>query len=93
MLQAGVGQIPSRQAQIAAGLSEEIGSETINKVCASGMRAVTIADQMIRAGDHEVVVAGGHGVDVATRRTCCRRLGSATGSGTARSSTTMSTTG
>jgi acetyl-CoA C-acetyltransferase len=59
VLQAGVGQIPSRQAQIAAGLSEEIGSETINKVCASGMRAVTIADQMIRAGDQEVVVAGG----------------------------------
>jgi acetyl-CoA C-acetyltransferase len=59
VLQAGVGQIPSRQAQIAAGLSEEIGSETINKVCASGMRAITIADQMIRAGDHDVVVAGG----------------------------------
>ena len=59
VLQAGVGQIPSRQAQIAAGLSEEIASETINKVCASGMRAVTIADQMIRAGDLEVVVAGG----------------------------------
>jgi acetyl-CoA C-acetyltransferase len=59
VLQAGVGQIPSRQAQIAAGLSSEIGSETINKVCASGMRAVTLADQMIRAGDHSVIVAGG----------------------------------
>jgi acetyl-CoA C-acetyltransferase len=59
VLQAGVGQIPSRQAQIAAGLSREIGSETLNKVCASGMRAVTLADQMIRAGDHEVIVAGG----------------------------------
>src|SRR3990172_6839620 len=59
VLQAGAGQIPSRQAQIAAGLPREIGSETINKVCASGMRAVTLADQMIRAGDHDVIVAGG----------------------------------
>jgi acetyl-CoA C-acetyltransferase len=59
VLQAGVGQIPSRQAQIAAGLRREIPSETINKVCASGMRAVTIADQMIRVGDYDVVVAGG----------------------------------
>ena len=59
VLQAGAGQIPSRQAQIGAGLSREIGSETVNKVCASGMRAVALADQMIRAGDEQVVVAGG----------------------------------
>jgi len=59
VLQAGVGQIPSRQAQLGAGLAKEIGSDTINKVCASGMRAVSIADQMIRAGDHDLVVAGG----------------------------------
>jgi acetyl-CoA C-acetyltransferase len=59
VLQAGVGQIPSRQAQVLAGLAREIGSETVNKVCASGMRTVTMADQMIRAGDHHVVVAGG----------------------------------
>ena len=59
VVQAGAGQIPSRQAQIEAGLSREIGSETMNKVCASGMRAVTLADQMIRAGDCDVVVAGG----------------------------------
>ncbi len=59
VIQAGAGQIPSRQAQIEAGLSREIGSETMNKVCASGMRAVTLADQMIRAGDYDVVVAGG----------------------------------
>ncbi len=59
VVQAGAGQIPSRQAQIEAGLSREIGSETLNKVCASGMRAVTLADQMIRAGDYGVVVAGG----------------------------------
>lgn len=59
VIQAGAGQIPSRQAQIEAGLSREVGSETMNKVCASGMRAVTLADQMIRAGDYDVVVAGG----------------------------------
>ncbi len=59
VLQAGAGQIPSRQAQLAAGLSKEIGSETINKVCGSGLRAVTLADQLIRAGDHRVIVAGG----------------------------------
>jgi acetyl-CoA C-acetyltransferase len=59
VIQAGAGQIPSRQVQIAAGLDRSIGSETINKVCASGMRAVTLADQMIRAGDYDVVLAGG----------------------------------
>jgi acetyl-CoA C-acetyltransferase len=59
VLQGGAGQIPSRQAQIAAGLARGIGSETINKVCGSGMRAITLADQLIRAGDHRVVVAGG----------------------------------
>jgi len=59
VLQAGVGQAPARQASIAAGLPKEIGSDTINKVCASSIRAVEIADQMIRAGDHSVVVAGG----------------------------------
>jgi acetyl-CoA C-acetyltransferase len=59
VLQAGAGQIPSRQAQLAAGLAREIGSETVNKVCASGMRAVALADLMIRAGDARVVVAGG----------------------------------
>ncbi len=59
VLQAGVGQAPARQAAIAAGLPKEIGSDTINKVCASSIRAVEIADQMIRAGDHELVVTGG----------------------------------
>jgi acetyl-CoA C-acetyltransferase len=59
VLQGGAGQAPSRQASIGAGLPVEIGSETINKVCASSVRAVGIADQMIRAGDHQVVVAGG----------------------------------
>jgi acetyl-CoA C-acetyltransferase len=59
VLQAGAGQAPSRQASIAAGLPKEIGSDTVNKVCASSIRAVEMADQMIRAGDHSVVVAGG----------------------------------
>jgi acetyl-CoA C-acetyltransferase len=59
VLQAGAGQAPARQAAIAAGIPKEIGADTINKVCASSIRAVEIADQMIRAGDHEVVVTGG----------------------------------
>jgi acetyl-CoA C-acetyltransferase len=59
VLQAGQGQIPSRQAQIAAGIPKEVTSETINKVCASGVRAAGILDSAIRAGDLEVAVAGG----------------------------------
>ena len=59
MLQAGQGQIPSRQAQIEAGIGKEVPSETINKVCASGLRATVILDQAIRAGDVEVGVGGG----------------------------------
>ncbi len=59
VLQAGAGQAPSRQASIGAGLPVEVGSDTINKVCASSIRAVEIADLMIRAGDHQVIVAGG----------------------------------
>jgi acetyl-CoA C-acetyltransferase len=59
VLQAGQGQIPSRQAQIKAGIPKEISSETINKVCASGIRATVILDQAIRAGDVQVGVAGG----------------------------------
>ena len=59
VLQAGAGQIPSRQASVRAGLPFEVTSEIINKVCASGLRSVTLADQMIRAGDVEIVVAGG----------------------------------
>jgi len=56
---AGVGQIPSRQALIHAGLPVETPSETINKVCASGLRAITLADVLIRAGEAEVCIAGG----------------------------------
>jgi acetyl-CoA C-acetyltransferase len=59
VLQAGAGQAPARQAAIAAGIPKEIGADTINKVCASSIRAVEIADAMIRAGDHQVIVTGG----------------------------------
>jgi acetyl-CoA C-acetyltransferase len=59
VLQGGQGQIPSRQAAHYAGLPWGIKTETINKVCASGLRSVTLADQIIRAGDEEVIVAGG----------------------------------
>lgn len=59
VLQAGQGQIPSRQAAKKAGIPYNVKSETINKVCASGMRAITLADQIIRLGDEEVIVAGG----------------------------------
>src|SRR6201993_1592958 len=59
VLQAGQGQIPSRQAQIKAGIPKEISSETINKVCASGLRASVLLDQAIRAGDVQVGVGGG----------------------------------
>ena len=59
VLQGGAGQAPARQAAAGAGLPKEVPSDTINKVCASSVRAVEIADQMIRAGDHDVIVAGG----------------------------------
>src|SRR6195952_4312768 len=59
VLQAGQGQIPSRQAQIEAGIPKAVSSETINKVCASGLRATVLLDQAIRAGDVEVGVGGG----------------------------------
>jgi acetyl-CoA C-acetyltransferase len=59
VLQAGQGQIPSRQAQVKAGIPKEVSSETVNKVCASGLRASVLLDQAIRAGDLEVGVGGG----------------------------------
>src|ERR671910_993088 len=59
VLQAGAGQIPSRQAQIKAGIPKEVSSETINKVCASGIRAAGLIDQAVRAGDLELAVGGG----------------------------------
>jgi acetyl-CoA C-acetyltransferase len=59
VLQGGAGQIPSRQAAFKAGLAKTVTSETINRVCGSGMRAITLGETQIRAGDQNVVVAGG----------------------------------
>src|SRR5215831_6948411 len=59
VLQAGVGQAPARQAAVGAGIPVEVPADTINKVCASSIRAIEIADLMIRAGDHKLVVTGG----------------------------------
>lgn len=59
VIQGGAGQVPSRQASIKAGLPVEVTSETINKVCASGMRAVSLGDTIIRAGDADIIIAGG----------------------------------
>ncbi len=59
VLQAGQGQVPSRQAQIKAGIPKEVPSETVNKVCASGIRSAGMVDQAVRAGDLDVAVAGG----------------------------------
>jgi acetyl-CoA C-acetyltransferase len=59
VVQAGAGHIPSRQVTLAIGAPDEVGSDTINKVCASGMRAVALADLMVRAGDRRLLLAGG----------------------------------
>lgn len=59
VLQAGAGQAPARQASIYAGLSENVPCTTVNKVCASGMKAISLGAQSILAGDNDVVVAGG----------------------------------
>ncbi|HZO50171.1 MAG TPA: acetyl-CoA C-acetyltransferase [Gaiellaceae bacterium] len=59
VLQAGAGQAPARQAAVAAGIPKEVPADTVNKVCASSVRALEIADLMIRCGEHEVVVTGG----------------------------------
>src|SRR5689334_16644408 len=59
VLSAGIGQAPARQAAIAAGIPPSVGAVTINKVCGSGLMAVVLADQAIRAGDAEILIAGG----------------------------------
>jgi len=61
VLQAGVGQNPARQAGLKAGLPNTLSAKTINKVCGSGLEAVMMAAQSIKAGDNECVVAGGDG--------------------------------
>ena len=69
VLQAGAGQMPARQAAVKAGIPMSVPSMTINKVCLSGINAIYLADQMIQAGDAEVVVAGG--MESMTRRRTC----------------------
>ena len=59
VLQAATGQITSRQAAVKGGIPMSVPALTINKVCLSGMDAIALADQLIRAGEHEIVVAGG----------------------------------
>lgn len=59
VLQAGAGQITARQAAAGAGLGETVTAETINKVCASSLRAISLADVLVQAGHHDVIVAGG----------------------------------
>jgi acetyl-CoA C-acetyltransferase len=59
VLQAGAGQIPARQAAVKAGIPMTVPALTINKVCLSGINAIAMADQMIRAGEYDIVVAGG----------------------------------
>ena len=59
VLQAGIGQAPARQATLGAGLGQNVPSTTVNKVCASGMKAIILAAQSIQSGDNEIVVAGG----------------------------------
>src|SRR6476659_7093320 len=56
VVQAGLGQVPSRQAAFKAGLGREVTSDTVNRVCGSGMRAVTLADMMIRLNQHQLIV-------------------------------------
>lgn len=59
VLKAGAGQIPARQAAVAAGIPMDVPALTVNKVCLSGINAIALADQLIRAGEYEIVVAGG----------------------------------
>ena len=83
VLQGGAGQAPARQAAIGAGLPKETPADTINKVCASSIRAVQIADAMVRAGDAEVIVTGGMESMSNAPYLLGRRRASATGSATA----------
>src|SRR2546425_4047230 len=61
VVQAGVGQAPARQAAIKAGIPDTVGATTVNKVCGSGLKAVMLAAQAVKAGDSDIIVAGGMG--------------------------------
>src|SRR5262245_40054084 len=59
VLQAGAGQIPARQAAVKAGIPMSVPAMTLNKVCLSGMNSIALADQLVRAGEYDIIVAGG----------------------------------
>src|SRR3954469_19281042 len=59
VLTAGTGQIPARQAAVNAGIGMDVPALTVNKVCLSGLNAIALADQLIRAGEYDIIVAGG----------------------------------
>ena len=86
VLQGGAGQALARQAAIGAGLPKETPADTINKVCASSIRAVQIADAMVRAGDAEVIVTGGM-ESMSNAPYLVQKAASGTGSATASCST------
>ena len=92
VLQAGAGQAPARQAAIGAGIPKEVPADTINKVCASSIRAIELADLMVRSGQHDLVVTGGM-ESMSNAPYLLPKAASATGSATARCSTTWSSTG
>lgn len=71
VLTAGAGQIPARQAAVAGGIPMDVPALTLNKVCLSGINAIALADQLIRAGEYEIVVAGGQ-ESMSRARTCWR---------------------
>ena len=82
VLQAGVGQAPARQAALKAGLPDTTTATTINRVCGSGLKAIMLAAAEIRAGDAEVVVAGGMENDERRAVPAARARGSAIASAT-----------
>lgn len=92
VLQAGAGQIPARQAAVKAGIPMNVPALTINKVCLSGLDAIALADQLIRAGEFDVVVAGGQ-ESMTNAPTCSRSPVRATSTGRSRCSTPWRTTG
>lgn len=92
VLQAGTGQNPARTAGPEAGIPADVPSITINKVCLSGLNAIATTDQMIRAGEAEIVVAGGMEL-MTNARGCWRGVERASSTATCRSSTTWPTTG
>lgn len=91
VLQAGAGQIPARQAAVKAGIPMSVPALTINKVCLSGLDAIALADQLIRAGEFDIVVAGGQ-ESMTNAPTCCRSPARASSTARSRCSTPWRTT-